>query len=142
MTRVVRATLIAPLVVPLLYWTGSLAGALADPVRRGYAGHNLWSGLAFVFAFASPVAYAATLALGLPALWLVRRLWRLTLATTVAVGLVVGSGVAAVLAPNGRGGLVSVALPAWSGALPRAAARRGWGGWAGAGRYWSESPPR
>jgi len=110
----------------LLYWTGSLAGALADPVRRGYAGHNLWSGLAFVFAFASPVAYAATLALGLPALWLVRRLWRLTLATTVTVGLVVGSGVAAVLAPNVRGELVSVPLPVWSGALLGAAAAGVW----------------
>ena len=126
MTRVVRATLIAPLVVPLLYWTGSLAGALADPARRGYAGHNLWSGLAFVFAFASPVAYAATLALGLPALWLVRRLWRLTLPTTVTVGLVVGSGVAAVLAPNVRGELVSVPLPVWSGALLGAAAAGVW----------------
>src|SRR5260221_3245415 len=133
MTGVVRATLIAPLVVPLLYWTGSLAGAIADPGRRGYAGHNLWSGLAFVFAFASPVAYAATLALGLPALWLVRRLWRLTLATTVAVGLVVGSGVAAVLAPNVRGELVSVPLPLWSGALLGAPAAGVWWVVAGAG---------
>src|SRR5260221_797686 len=133
MTRVVRATLIAPLVVPLLYWTGSLAGALADPVRRGYAGHNLWSGLAFVFAFASPVAYAATLALGLPALWLVRRLWRLTLATTVTVGLVVGSGVAAGLAPHVRWGLVSGPLPVGSGALPLPPAAPRWGVVAGGG---------
>src|SRR5260221_4332122 len=118
MMRIVRATVIGPLVVPLLYWTASLAGALADSGRRGYAGQNLWSGLAFVFAFATPVAYAATLALGLPALWLVRHLWRLTLATAVVVGLVVGSGVAAVLAPNVRGEPVSVPLPAWGGAPP------------------------
>lgn len=126
MTRAWRATLIAPLVVPLLYWAGSLAAALADPVRRPSAGQNLWSGLAFVFAFGSPVAYAATLALGLPALWLVRRLWRLTLATTVAVGLLAGSGVAAVLAPSLRGELVSVPLPVWSGALLGAAAAAAW----------------
>ena len=126
MMRIVRATLIAPLVVPLLYWTASLAGALADSGRRGYAGQNLWSGLAFVFAFATPVAYAATLALGLPALWLVRHLWRLTLATAVVVGLVVGSGVAAVLEPHLRGELVSAPLPVWSGALLGAAAAAAW----------------
>ena len=122
----VRATLIAPLVVPLLYWAGGMAGAFADPVRRGSAGHNLWNGLVLVYAFASPVAYAATLVLGLPALWLVGRFWQRSLAATVAVGLVVGSGVAAVLEPNLRGELVSVPLPVWSGALLGAAAAATW----------------
>ena len=124
--RAVRATLIAPLVVPLLYGGVGVAGAFADPATRGYADHNLWSGLALIFAFASPVAYAATLGVGLPALWLVRRFWRLTFATTVAVGVVVGSGVAAVLAPNLRSDLVSVPLPVWSGALLGAAAAATW----------------
>jgi uncharacterized membrane protein len=122
----VRATLIAPLAVPLLYCLGSLAAVFADPQRRAYEGHNLASGVGLVFAFAAPVAYAATFGLALPGLWLVRRLGRLTLVTTVAVGLVVGWGVAAVLEPHLRSDLLSVPLPPWSGALLGAAAAALW----------------
>ncbi len=121
-----RATVIAPLAVPLLYCLGRLAAVFADPLRRASAGQNLASGVGLVFAFAAPVAYAATLGLALPALWLVRRLWRLTLVTTVAVGLVVGWGVAVALELRLRSDLVSIPLPPWSGALLGAASAAVW----------------
>ena len=128
MTRVVRASLIAPLTVPLLYCIGSLAGALGDPTRRGSAGQNLAGGVALVFAFGAPVAYAATVCVGQPALWLVQRLGSLTFGRTVVVGLVVGFVTAAGLAPWLRGDLVSIPLPPWSGGLLGATAAAVWWG--------------
>lgn len=126
MTRFVRASIIAPLTVPLLYCLGTLASALLDPARRGSVEQNLAGGVAVVFAFGAPLAYAATVCLGLPALWLVQRLGPLTLGRTVVVGLVVGFGTAALLAPSLRGDLVSVPLPPWSGGLLGAAAAAVW----------------
>ena len=61
MTPFVRASLIAPFTAPLLYCVASLAVAVADPVRRGSAGQNLVGGVALVFAFGAPVAFAAML---------------------------------------------------------------------------------
>jgi hypothetical protein len=112
--RVVRATLIAPLVVPLLYLTVTFALILADPVLRG---EHHPSGVVVLFALAAPVAYAATLGLALPALWLLRRFWRLTLASTVAVGLIVGFGVVIVFYPPEPGAFIRIWLPPWLGAL-------------------------
>jgi hypothetical protein len=126
MMRFARATLVAPLMVPLLYCVGSLAAALADPSRRAWAGQNLLNGSALVFVVGAPVAYAATALVALPALLLVRRFGPLTLARTVIVGLVVGVGVAVAMGPPLRGELVSVPLPPWSGGLMGVAAAAVW----------------
>src|SRR5215813_1409251 len=108
MTRVVRASLIAPLTAPLLYYAMALVAALADPVRRAAAGQSLLNGPALVFALGAPVAYAATFLVALPLLWLVRRVAPLTLTRTVLVGFLVGVAVASGLAPWLRGELVSI----------------------------------
>ena len=126
MTPFLRASLIAPLTAPFLYCLASLAAAAADPVRRAWMGQNLAGGMALVFAFGAPVAYAATFGAGLPALWLMRRAGSLTIGRTVLVGVVVGFGVAAALAPWLRGDLVSVPLAPWHGGLLRAAAAAVW----------------
>ena len=126
MTPFVRASLIAPLTAPLLYCTASLAVAVADPVRRASVGQNLAGGVALVFAFGAPVAYAATFGAGLPALWLMRRFGSLTTVRTVLVGVVVGFGIAAALGPALRGDLVSVPLAPWHGGLLGAAAAAVW----------------
>jgi hypothetical protein len=126
MTRFVRASLIAPLTAPLLYCMASLAVAVADPVRRASAGQNLAGGVALVFAFGAPVAYAATFGAGLPALWLMRRFGSLTIGRTVLVGVVVGFGIAAALGPALRGDPISVPLTAWHGGLLGAAAAAVW----------------
>jgi hypothetical protein len=126
MTPFVRASLIAPLTAPLLYCVASLAVAVADPVRRTWVAHNLASGVALVFAFGAPVAYAATFGAGLPALWLMRRFGSLTIGRTVLVGVVVGFGIAAALAPGLRGGLVSVPLAPWHGGVLGAATAAVW----------------
>jgi hypothetical protein len=126
MMTFVRASLIAPLTVPLLYCMASLAAEVADPNRRAGAGQNLASGVALVFAFGSPVAYAATLGAALPALWLIRRFGRLTIGRTVLVGVVVGVGVAAALGPALRGDLISVPLAPGHGGLLGAAAAAVW----------------
>ena len=115
--RIVRASLIAPLATPLLYWVASLAEAFADPVRRAWVGQNLAGGAAVVFAFGAPVAYVATLAAGLPALWLARRFGSLTMGRTTLIGVIVGAVVAAVLAPSLHGELISVPLGPWRGGL-------------------------
>jgi hypothetical protein len=122
----VRASLIAPLMAPLLYCMASLTVAIADPVRRDSVGQNLAGGVALVFAFGAPVAYAATFGAGLPALWLMRRFGSLTIGRTVLVGVVVGVAVAAALAPSLRGDLVSVPLAPWHGGLLGAVAAAVW----------------
>ena len=117
MKRLVRASLIAPLTVPLLYYAMAIAAALVDPLRRASLIQSVVNSLALVMVVGAPVAYAATVGIGLPLLWIVRRLAPLTLARTILVGFLVGVAVASGLAPWLRGELVSIPLPPWQGAL-------------------------
>jgi hypothetical protein len=126
MKRVVRASLIAPLTAPVLYYLMALVAAIADPMRRASAGQSALTALALVLAFGAPVAYAATVVVGLPLLWIVRRVAPLTLARTILVGFVVGVAVATGLAPWLSGDLVSIPLPAWQGVLLGGASAAVW----------------
>ncbi len=117
MKRLVLASLIAPLATPLLYWMARLGVALADPLRRTAVANDPFSGLGIIFAVGSPVAYAATFAVGLPALWLLHRFGPLTLARSIFVGALVGLGVAVVVGPSFQGEIVSAPLPGWLGAI-------------------------
>jgi len=128
MKRVVRASLIAPLTAPVLYYAMAMITALADPVRRVSAGQSFLNGLALVFALGAPVAYTATFLVALPLLWLVRRVAPLTLARTILVGFLVGVAVASTLAPWLRGELVSIPLPPWQGAVLGGASAAVWYG--------------
>ncbi len=125
--RVVVASVVAPLATPLLYWLGAMVVVAADPARRGSLGRGLFRSLELVFAFGAPVAYLATLAGGLPALWLVRRFGTLTLVRTALVGALVGDLTAAILHPWLTTAVVSVPLAPWQGAVLGAATAALWG---------------
>jgi hypothetical protein len=126
MKRPVWASLIAPLTTPVLYYAAAFVVAFLDPVRRASIGHNLFSGLVVVMAVGAPIAYVATVAAGLPALWIVRRLGPLTIGRTVLVGLVAGIAVAILLAPSLHGELFSIPLAPWHGGLLGAATAAVW----------------
>jgi hypothetical protein len=117
MKRLVRASLIAPLTAPVLYYAMAIGAALVDPLRRASTSQSSLTGLALVLALGAPLAYAATLGIALPLLWIVRRVAPLTLARTILVGFLVGVAVATGLAPWLRGELVSIPFPLWQGAL-------------------------
>ena len=120
-----RAFFIAPLAVPLVYWAERLSEAAADPARRDWALSNGLSGLLIVVVFSAPVAYAATVAAGVPLFMLGRR-QRLRLSVTVIVGVVLGAIVGALLEPQLRGDLFSVPVGPWRGALLGGAAATVW----------------
>ncbi|HEX7796784.1 MAG TPA: hypothetical protein VF456_20620 [Vicinamibacterales bacterium] len=126
MKRLVRASLIAPLTAPVLYYAMAIGAALLDPLRRASVSQSLLNSLVLVIAFGAPIAYVATLGIGLPLLWIVRRVAPLTLARTILVGFLVGVAVASGLAPWLRGELVSIPLPPWQGALLGGAAAAVW----------------
>lgn len=111
-----RAFLIAPLVTPLLYWAEMVLEALADPARQPGALQNALGGLAIVYAFGGPIAYAATAVAGLPMYHLLRRR-HLHPALVVGLGALAGAVVAWGLGPWLRGELFSVRLGVWRGAL-------------------------
>ena len=115
MKSYLRAFLVAPLVVPVLYWAGLLALALADPNRRRIALHAPLAGLGYVLAIGTPIAYAATLVAGMPAIWLVRHAGRWALAALLVLGGTVGLVATLVLSPYLRGDLFSVILSSLGG---------------------------
>lgn len=126
MNRFVRATLIAPLTAPVLYWAGTGAVAAADPDRRADVVPNLFHDLPVVMVWGAPVAYVVTVAVALPALWLLRRHGPLTAERTVAVGLVVGLLTGLILAPQLRGDLITVPMGPWIGVALGAASAAVW----------------
>jgi hypothetical protein len=126
-----RAFLVAPLVVPILYWAGLLLQALADPDRRRAALEAPFAGLGYVLAIGTPIAYAATLVASVPAIWLVRHAGKWALAAMVVLGGVVGLVVTLVLSPYLRGDLFSVILSPLGGAGLGAAS---------AGAFWWLAP--
>jgi hypothetical protein len=68
-----RAFILAPLVVPILYWAGTIVMALADPDRRRVALQDPFAGFGYILVLGGIIAYVATLVAGVPAIWLVRR---------------------------------------------------------------------
>jgi len=126
-----RAFLVAPLVVPILYWAGLLLQALADPNRRRLALQAPFAGLGYVLAIGTPIAYAATFVASVPAIWLVRHAGKWALAAMVVLGGVVGLVVTLVLSPYLRGDLFSVILSPLGGAGLGAAS---------AGVFWCLAP--
>jgi hypothetical protein len=126
MQRLVRASLIAPLTAPLLYYAMAIAAALVDPLRRASLGQSFVNSFALVMVFGAPMAYVATIGIGLPLLWMVRRLAPLTLARTMLVGFLAGVAMAIFLSPSLRGELVSIPLPLWQGALLGGASAAVW----------------
>src|SRR5687768_16529424 len=114
-----RALLLAPLVAPVGYWVGvglaTAAKAVAEPATTlGSPSVRL---LGMVLAVGAPVAYAATVVVGIPAYLALRRARRVGRSTLWAVGGVVGAAMAMLLQPSLRGELFSIPFPAWAGVL-------------------------
>ncbi len=123
--KLVRAFLLAPLVVPVAYWAIGEALAAADPYRRATVGYNFPGSLLSVLAVGAPVAYAVALVAGVAALRLTRKT-AFTLVRVLPFGIVAGMATSLVLAPRLRGDLFSVPLPPWEGALLGALAAAAW----------------
>ena len=122
-----RAFLVAPLAAPLVYGARRLLQAWADAGRRPSATQNFLSGMGVILAFGAPLAYAAALGLGAPALWLLRRAGQLRWWPLLLVGALVGLAVALVLTPRLQGDLIGVPLGPWRGALLGASSAGVWG---------------
>jgi hypothetical protein len=112
-----RAFILAPLVVPILYWAGAIAMALADPNRRRVALRDPFAGFGYVLVLGGILAYAATLVASVPAIWLVRRAGSWALVALLALGGIVGLIAAVILGPYLRGDLFSILLPPLEGAV-------------------------
>ena len=111
-----RAFILAPLAVPIAYWMGALAIALADPARRHAALQAPFAGLGYVMVFGGLIAYGAMLVASWPAIWLVRRGTRGAAVALLAVGGLVGLVTALVLRPYLGSELVRVMLSPPAGA--------------------------
>jgi hypothetical protein len=133
MKSYLSAFLVAPLVVPVLYWAGLLLQALADPNRRRVALQAPFAGLGYVLAIGTPIAYAATLVPVVPAIWLVRHAGRWALGGLLVLGGTVGLVATLVLSPYLRGDLFSVILSPLGGAALGALS---------AGVFWQLAPHR
>jgi hypothetical protein len=98
----IRASLIAPLAAPLIFWLRYLAAV---------------DGLPAILAFGSVIAYGAMLTMGLPALALLALFNALTLFRTLALGIAAGLAVAHVFQVGQQGALFPVMLPYWLGGV-------------------------
>jgi hypothetical protein len=122
LSRVLRAFLLAPLAVPVVYWADMLVETvMADPSRRTSLIEALRE-LTIVVLFAAPVAYAATVVVGLPAYLLLRRMRAFRGEIMAGLGAVAGVVVALALKPHLGGDPFRVRLGSWRGALLGAAA--------------------
>jgi hypothetical protein len=115
-----QAFAIAPLTTPMLYWSMEFGAALADPNRRHLALQSPLNGFALVIAFGAPIAYAVTLGVGLPALYLSRGK-RPRLITALVAGGASGLATALVLHPFLTAELFSIPLSPVQGAVLGAA---------------------
>ena len=115
--RVVRAFLLAPLAAPAAYAAALLAITLSRAVFGSHAMGSVGDLLIAVAWLGVPIAYAAMLAGGAPAYFLLRRLGVLSPWTLWLAGAVIGVVVACLIRPMLRGDLFSIPFPWWVGGL-------------------------
>jgi hypothetical protein len=101
----------------MLYWSMQFVSALADANRRHVALQSSMTSLAVVLAFGAPIAYAATLVIGVPAYYFGNGKHP-RLVTTLLSGALTGVGTALLLHRFLTGDLFSIPLtPAHGAAL-------------------------
>lgn len=115
MRHPIRGLLIGPLVAPVAYWIGVLLFARRD--ASGLDWYRALRELGVIVTFGLPVAYAATLLLGVPMLYGLQRLMWLRGTSLVAAGVLGGIVVAAVFAAGQQGALFPVIMPLYAGAV-------------------------
>jgi hypothetical protein len=111
----IRASVLAPLAAPVLFWLFHLPRA-----------QDAFNDLGIVLAFGGVMAYAAMIGIGLPALGILAYFRALTFARTLALGIVAGLAVAEVMRIAQQGALFPVTLPYWLGAVIGAACAAAW----------------
>ncbi len=84
--KLVKATLIAPLVTPVMYFVGIYL--FGNPSPDGLK--DTFTVFMFIAAFSLPVSYAGTIIIGLPVLKLLQRKNRLTAVNLAIAGFVTG----------------------------------------------------
>jgi hypothetical protein len=111
----VRATVIAPLVAPVVLWLWN-APTAPDP----------FNGIGVLFGFGCVMAYAAMLGIGLPAIVMLAYVRGLSFGRIVVLGLVAGIAVAEVVRVAQQGALFPAAVPHWLGGVAGAASGAVW----------------
>lgn len=114
MRHPIRGLVIGALVAPIAYWIGVLL--FARPAGAGFDWSQALRELTAIVPFGLPVAYAATLLLGVPMLYLLRRLRWLKAWTLVVAGAIGGVMVAVLFAWDQQGALFQVIMPLSAGA--------------------------
>jgi hypothetical protein len=114
--RLLLAFLVAPLAAPVAYVLGTLAIGFftRGTTLKALSALDLVIG---VFTLGAPSAYVATLVLGVPIYFMLRRFGLLTRWTIWLAGAAIGAVGALVLAPYLRGDLFSIRFPWWVAAL-------------------------
>jgi len=119
-SRLIRGFLLAPITAPAAY----AVGADAIEFIRGFTGTHSRPSLkssidllALVAVVGLPIAYAATLIVGVPMYFLLRRAGLLSRLWLDIAGATIGIAVSIVIAPQVHGELISFPFPLWLGAL-------------------------
>ena len=112
----IRASILAPLVAPLVLWLWNAPTA-----------HDPFKGIGVLFAFGSVMAYAAMLGIGLPAVVMLAYFRALSFRRILVLGLVSGVAVAEVMRVAQQGAVFPVVvLPHWLGGIIGAACAAVW----------------
>ena len=114
MRRPIRGLLIGPMIVPIAYWIGVMAYAWIRDVRLDW--FPALRELVVIVAFGLPMAYAAALVWGAPVLYALHRLGWLRATPVIVAGAVGGTIVAALIALDQQGSMISIHMPLAGGA--------------------------
>ena len=115
MRRPIRGLLIGPMIVPIAYWIGVMAYAWIRDVRLDW--FPALRELVVIVAFGLPMAYAAALVWGAPVLYALHRLGWLRATPVIVAGAVGGTIVAALIALDQQGSMISIHMPLAAGAV-------------------------
>lgn len=85
--RIILGVLIAPLAAPITYWIG----VIIFSISKVQSFNDLIGSLLLISAFALPVSYIASILLGLPAVFLLKKHNYLSLPNLVLTALVLGT---------------------------------------------------
>ncbi|MBI2220275.1 MAG: hypothetical protein HYU53_03610 [Acidobacteria bacterium] len=114
MRHPIRGLLVGPLAAPIGYWAGVVVLAWTQDYRLGL--FRALQELVTIAAFALPIAYAVTLAWGVPVLFALRSLGWLRAAPLIGAGAIGGTIVAMLIASYQRGSLIQIRMSLPAGA--------------------------
>jgi hypothetical protein len=113
--RLLLAFLVAPLAAPIAFIIGTVVvGLVRSSSMSARSTLDLVTG---TFILGAPCAYVATLVVGAPIYFMLRRLGLLQRWTAWLAGAAIGAAGAQALAPYLRGDLFSILFPWWVAAL-------------------------